>query len=87
MLTVSPISGVRYCASIAARIVGDHSTSRPTASCSFQRTALNDGLRLGTRGLVGGIALEAPLHVEPTRPDRHDGPHSPDQDRANAFNV
>src|SRR5262249_46708668 len=29
------------------------------------------------RGLVGGIALEARPHVEPPRPNPHDGPHSP----------
>jgi hypothetical protein len=30
--------------------------------------ALNDGLRLGARCLVGGVAPEARLHVEPPRP-------------------
>jgi hypothetical protein len=60
-------------ASSPARIVGDHSMS---AEGELVVPALNDGLRLGARCLVGGIAFEARLHVEPPRPNPHDGPHS-----------
>jgi hypothetical protein len=49
-------------------MVGDHSMSRPAASCSFQRstTAL-----ASARGPVGGVVLGAGLDVEPSCTNPH----------------
>jgi hypothetical protein len=53
----------------AARIVGDHSISRPAAICSFQRST--NTLRF--RNAIGFLPLGVDADVEPARPDPHGG--------------
>jgi len=38
--------------------------------------SLDDGLSLGARDPVGGRLLGTGGHIEPSRPNPHDGPHS-----------
>jgi hypothetical protein len=60
-------------ASSAARIVGDHSMSRPRTSCSLERWMTTSGL--GARGFASAVPPGAGLDVELTRPHPHGDPH------------
>jgi hypothetical protein len=62
-------------ASIAARIVGDHSMSRPAAGLLVPE--VDHGLGVSPRRPVVGPALGTGLDVELPRPNPNDGAHPP----------
>ena len=55
----------------AARIVGDHSMSRLSESCSFQRSTTP--FAFGARGIVGNLPVGNYGNIESPRPHAHRG--------------
>jgi hypothetical protein len=68
----------------AARIVGDHSISRPAARCSFRRSITDFS---SARGAIGELSPCIGANVEPARPDPHARQRRPVRSKSESQNT